>query len=122
MGGHGLFATAPIAAGEVVLRLAGRIVGDDELAALIDASDAYVDTFWLGPDENVVLPPGTDAHFGNHSCEPSLRRESPMTFAAGRDLEPGDELTVDYASISGPGAVWSPCACGATTCRGTYPG
>jgi len=119
--GGGLFATAPIGAGEVVLGLDGRIVGDDELRSIIDGSDVYVDTLWLGEDRNLVLPPGTDVHFGNHSCEPSLRIDG-MAFVALRDHAVGDELTIDYETISGPGAERHVCACGATACRGTFPG
>ena len=121
--GHGLFATAPIPEGEVVLWLTGRLVTSAELEALIAANDAdrngiYVDSITIYEDAHLVLPPGSAAHFGNHSCDPSAWLKGTYTVAARRDLEPGDELTLDYATFSGAGAFEMACHCGSPVCRG----
>jgi uncharacterized protein len=114
--GRGLFATGDLAAGTVVVRFGGRLVSDAELAALLAAPGPYVDTVTVADDVNLVLPTGTPAHFGNHSCDPTLRRDGPYRLVARRTVRAGDELTVDYATLSGPGFRMA-CACGAPACR-----
>ena len=119
--GRGLFATADLAAGTLVIRLGGRLVSDAELAALIAAPGPYVDTAEVAKDVNVVLPTGTPAHFANHSCDPTLRRDGAYRLVARRAVRAGDELTADYAEISGLGFRMD-CACGVPACRGTVTG
>jgi hypothetical protein len=125
--GQGLFATADLDAGVVVVRLGGRVVGTDELRALFAAADAdpdapYVDTVTIAPDRHLVLPQGSQVHYGNHSCDPTMLHIDPFAIATRRPVRPGDELTVDYATQSGL-AGWSmTCACGAASCRGVVTG
>jgi uncharacterized protein len=119
--GQGLFAAASVAAGEVVVRLGGRLVGTAELEARIEAAGDdpgadYVDTVQIEDDVHLVLPPGTAAHYGNHSCEPTLWFDGPVVLRARGDIDAGEELTVDYATCSGPGLVLD-CRCGAAGCR-----
>ncbi|MCU1359158.1 MAG: nuclear protein [Ilumatobacteraceae bacterium] len=121
--GSGLFATADIRAGTTVLRLGGRLVTSAELddlfaAAEHDPDPVYIDTFTIYEDAHVVLPPGTTAHFGNHSCDPSLWHSGPYEFVTRRDVSAGDELTLDYGTISGADGFMMECACGARMCRG----
>lgn len=124
--GDGLFAAADLPAGTVVLRLGGQVVPTAELDRRIAAADAdpaapYVDTVALGPDAHLVLPPGTAAHCGNHSCDPTLAPAGPYELATRRAVAAGTELTVDYARLSGPGFTLA-CSCGAAGCRGTITG
>jgi hypothetical protein len=121
--GDGLFARDDLAAGVPVLRVGGRLVTTAELDALIAAADAdpaapYVDTFTVYEDAHVVLPAGTAAHFGNHSCDPNLWYGDAYTFVTRRAVHAGDELTIDYATISGADGLLMSCACGAPDCRG----
>lgn len=56
-------------------------------------------------------------NYGNHSCDPNLSGEHIVL----RDIEPGEELTVDYAEFSD--VNWSmECHCGAKNCKGTVKG
>jgi hypothetical protein len=123
--GQGLFAAGDIAAGEVVVRLGGRLVNSAELSELIAAAGddphAYVDTVQVADGVHLVLPPGTVAHSGNPSCEPTLGFDGPFVLLARRAVAAGEELTVDYATCSGPGLVLD-CRCGAPGCRGTVVG
>jgi hypothetical protein len=125
--GHGLFATASLDAGVVVVRLGGRVVGTDELRSLIAAADAdadaaYVDTVTIAADRHLVLPSGTPVHYGNHSCDPTMWHIDQFAIATRHRVAAGDELTVDYATQSGL-AGWSmTCACGAPSCRGVVTG
>lgn len=125
--GQGLFATASLDTGVVVVRLGGRVVGTDELRALIAAVDAdpdapYVDTVTIAGDRHLVLPPGTPVHYGNHSCDPTIWHIDPFAIATRHPVAAGDELTIDYATQSGL-AGWSMiCACGTASCRGVVTG
>jgi uncharacterized protein len=125
--GQGLFATDDIAAGTLLIRLTGRLVDSAELADLIAAAVAdpgapYVDTLTVADDVHLVLPSGTMAHFGNHSCDPTIWHLGPYELGARCDVAAGEELTVDYGTSSGePGFVMA-CTCGSPLCRGTVTG
>ena len=118
--GQGLFLTAPVAAGEPLIHLGGRIVSTDELHRLFERAEAqgrYVDTFAIDIDTHLVLPPDTRAHYVNHSCDPSLQFAAPLELAARDDLPAGAELTLDYAVISDDPTFRMECTCAALTCR-----
>jgi hypothetical protein len=57
----------------------------------------------------------------NHSCEPNLGLQGQIVYVALRDIDPGEELTLDYAMMDDE-AYEMPCRCGANTCRGTITG
>lgn len=125
--GRGLFAGDDIDAGTVVLRLGGRLVSSAELAALVAAAgddpDApYVDTVTVEEDAHLVLPPGTVAHFANHSCDPTLWHVGPYDVATRRPVGAGDELTLDYGTHSGADGLAMACRCGSAACRGQVAG
>jgi len=114
--GRGLFAARPVAAGTTVMRLGGRLVSTADLGRLL-AGPEFVDTITVAEDRHLVLPPGTTAHWGNHSCAPTLWHDGPYALTARRDVAAGGELTLDYGTHTGDPAVRMPCACGAPTCR-----
>ena len=119
--GRGLFVQADVPEGTVLIRLGGRLVSSAELQALMAAANAgaYVDTITVYDDEHLVLPSGTIAHFGNHSCDPNLWLVGPYELASRGDLDAGQELTVDYATISGGAGFVMVCDCGTELCRGS---
>jgi hypothetical protein len=119
--GGGLFAARGLAAGTTVVRLGGHLVSGAELARLL-AGPRWVDTITVAEDRHLVLPPATTAHWGNHSCDPTLWHDGPYALAARRDVGAGEELTVDYGTHSGDPAFRMPCACGAPTCRSQVTG
>jgi SET domain-containing protein len=116
--GRGLFARARFDAGELVVGLGGRIVDTTELDRLIEAGTAYIDSITVEVDRHLVLPAGSVAHFGNHSCDPNLHLGGPYRLVARRAIAAGEELTVDYGTISGVEGFSMACRCGATDCRG----
>jgi uncharacterized protein len=125
--GKGLFATAALAEGIVVLRLGGRLVSTAELTALVDAAahdpaGLYIDTITVYEDAHLVLPAGSAAHFGNHSCDPNLWHAGPYDLVSRRAIHAGEELTIDYATNSGLANFTMTCRCGSTLCRGTITG
>lgn len=113
--GDGLFAHAPIAAGEVVERWGGIRITDVELA-VIAASGERFSSAAVAEGANLLFSPDDPINFGNHSCDPNLWLDGATTVVARRDIAPGEELTIDYATLSaGP---WSmPCHCGFPLCR-----
>jgi uncharacterized protein len=116
--GRGLFATGPIAAGEVVAIKGGHIVDTAALHALpkkLQNSDIRIaDDFHLvalrdDEYEPVML-------FINHCCEPNVGFAGNVVLVAMRDIGAGEELTTDYALFDDCDDVMA-CRCGAATCR-----
>ena len=60
----------------------------------------------------------------NHSCEPNVWMRDEVTLVARNDIEPGEELTVDYAMFStNPHWVMhARCNCRSQLCRGEVSG
>ncbi len=100
------------------------MVTTDELHRLFaDAAEGeYIDTFAVGADAHIVLPPNTTAHFGNHSCDPTLWPVGAFELATLRAVDRGEELTVDYGTISDDPTFRLLCDCGSTRCRGVITG
>jgi SET domain-containing protein len=63
---------------------------------------------------------GSGAEFINHCCDPNLFARvtrDHILYISKTDINPGEELTVDYHF--GPDVERVPCSCGAGKCRGT---
>ena len=123
--GQGLFARAPIRAGEVVMQLGGRLVTRAELDALIAAAETsgtYVDCISISDGVDLVMPSGHDVHFGNHSCDPNTWHADAFTLVARRDIVPDEEITLDYATQADNPEMSFVCACGSALCRGVVTG
>jgi hypothetical protein len=121
--GRGLLATASIAAGEIVAIKGGHIVDTATLRslpqALQEAEIQIADGFHLAAlDEEeyeaVML-------FLNHSCEPNVGFAGNIVLVAMRAVEPGEELTTDYALFDDYDGAMT-CRCGTPSCRGTIDG
>lgn len=121
--GRGLFFAEDLPAGMVVVRLGGELVSSDELAARLSAAGAgpraaHVDSISAYDDLHLVLPTDTPAHFGNHSCDPTLWLVDGFALATRRAVLAGEEATVDYGTISGADGYRLACRCGTVECRG----
>lgn len=112
--GYGVVATRSFAAGEVITQIDGILFRDDD-----ETDDRG--TLWLEGD--LYLDILDQMRWLNHSCDPNIWidggvREDGTPWAnvvALRNIEPSEELTLDYAL----GAEQAePCACGAPACRG----
>src|SRR5262245_41540499 len=123
IGGHGLFAAAPIGRGEVVCVKGGHLL---DRAGLAEHRRAVNDAELQVTDE-LFLAPVTEAEFDrvmmflNHSCEPNVGVQGQIVFVAMRDVAAGEELTLDYATIDGDTEPMT-CRCGAAACRGVVSG
>ena len=63
---------------------------------------------------------GNGTHYINHSCEPNAYMRTlygHVLFFALRDIQPGEEITIDYEQTLHPNS--KRCSCGAKNCRGT---
>lgn len=117
--GRGLFATARIGKGEIVAVKGGHIFDGETLRREI--------TPRLGPveiqiDHDLFIAPATEEErelsmlYSNHSCDPNLGVRGEITFVAMRDIEPGEELTHDWATTDDDEYSME-CKCGASNCR-----
>ncbi len=113
--GQGLFARAPIRADETVVRLGGRVLTDDELLGLgLDEHNSLA----IGDHLNLLLDDKSPVVLGNHSCDANLWMVDEVTFAARRDIAPGEEVTDDYALFGADLPFRMECRCGSAACRG----
>ena len=63
---------------------------------------------------------GSGAEYVNHCCEPNIEArivKEHILYLSLRDIEPGEELTIDYRFGKDVDIVW--CGGGAAKCRGT---
>lgn len=58
----------------------------------------------------------------NHSCNPNCGIRGQISMVAMRDIQPGEEITYDYAMSDGVPFDEFSCACGALSCRGKITG
>lgn len=79
-------------------------------------------------ENKVFLPSGALDDFVNHSCDPNCRLDyrtgGRVFLVALRDIDPGEELSFDYATTTTQAGIdafpgWRfECLCGAVNCRG----
>ena len=74
--GRGLFARAPIEAGEVVIVLGGRVLTDVEFTSLRLVKYSAATT---GENLNILLDADSPVTSGNHSCDSNLWMQDEVT-------------------------------------------
>ena len=129
--GLGAFATQRIPQGSRLIEYTGERLTPDQ------ADERYPDdeshrhhTYLFAIDDDVVVDAavdGNEARFINHSCDPNCDAvidDKRIWIETIRDVEPGEELSYDYAYMLDerhtPAAKRRfPCHCGSPTCRGT---
>lgn len=121
--GRGLAATAPIGKDEVVAVKGGHIVSTATLRSLSDrlrnseiqiTGDLHLAALADDEYEPAMV-------FINHSCDPNVGFAGNVVLVAMRDIQPGEELTTDYALFDDyDGSM--PCQCGSPHCRGVIDG
>ena len=94
-GGSGTFAVEPIKEGELVAVWGGRVVGIETAMALSPFMRRYVvqveDRQYLAPLDTIE-----PADCINHCCRANCGLKGQITLVAMRDIEAGEELTMDY--------------------------
>lgn len=114
-GGLDVFALKPFNPGDFIRErlIVQEITPENPLPPDVNPDHAFqADGKWL-----LV---GEPDRYLNHSCDPNawLRYvEDRIELIARRQIEPGDEITLDYLINNAGGDSW-PCNCGASRCRG----
>ncbi len=128
LSGYGVFARHALRAGDIVFpgeERAFRLVTHRHIRE--HWSDAEQETFrryaWPISDQVSVLWSDTPNDWApqNHSCAANTRYDG-LDVLAVRDIAVGEELTIDYAELTGPDAAPFDCHCGASDCRGRVTG
>lgn len=118
--GRGCFATTVFLKRRKIAELTGERVSRVEASRRMRGRRRLhicaIDTYW-GIDASRG---GNGTQYVNHSCEPNafIRiMHGHIIFFALRDIQPGEEITLDYVESYHPDTKG--CRCGAATCRGT---
>jgi D-alanine-D-alanine ligase len=126
--GYGLAAARPIRPGE-------RIIAFEETPHVL-VTRSHVERSWGEPEASWFSRyawPLTDEVWVmwqrdpegwkpiNHSCEPNAWLEG-LDVVARRAIDPGEEITMDYATFMNERMPSFACACGAPACRGEIRG
>jgi SET domain-containing protein len=116
--GRGLFAVEPMIKGDIVAIKGGYIFDRarrDRLHPLLGPAEiAIADGFFIGPMTEDEREGGMI--FSNHSCDPNIGVRGQIVFVAMRDIQPGEELTHDWATTDDE-VYEMPCRCRAANCR-----
>ena len=99
--------------GEVI----SRIKGEMKFKVNKDKQDALDNPDWVGVAKDQWIDPAKPYKFLNHSCNPSVGIKGRLSLTALRDMEEGEEITIDYSTIEGDPRWEMSCACGAENCR-----
>lgn len=124
--GLGAFTSAAIKQGEAVEIVGGVVMTEAKFSAFQHTTARY-NAIQIGEDlhlveesEHTQTRPGSI----NHSCDSNLWLADEVTLVARRNIDAGEELTVDYALFTAqPGwRLEFPCHCGTPVCRHTITG
>jgi len=129
--GRGVYAVAPIAAGDTVIEYKGEVISWPEAMRRHPHDPKQPNhTFYFHIEGGKVIDAlygGNSARWINHSCDPNCEADEVdgrVFIKALRDLLPGEELFYDYGLTIDE--RYTPklkkefaCHCGAETCRGT---
>lgn len=119
--GEGVFATAPIGAGELVMEFGGELVAADMLG------DYREPSAWAVKGGLYLALPDTDTEdsldeYLNHSCDANTWLAGETTLVARRDIAAGEEITLDQGTWNFDEADYADngraCTCNAVSCRG----
>ena len=118
--GRGCFATVRFPRGRKIAEYTGELIPDVEATRRGEKRRVLricaIDYDWSLDGSRG----GNGTHYINHSCEPNAYMKTlygHVLFFALRDLEPGEEITVDYQTTLHSDK--KRCYCGARSCRGT---
>lgn len=123
-GGYGMYATRPIKAGELIQPF------EEQPHYLVTRH--HVDLHWSDiqrqwfaqyawpiSDETYVIWSDNPEEWRpiNHSCDPNAWLDG-LDMVARRNIAPGEQITMDYATFCADGMQAFECSCGAADCRG----
>lgn len=116
--GKGFFAIEPIKKDEIIAIKKGVILTREEMEKLGFSGSGV----GLQIGDNAYISPTTKEEYGqsmifiNYSCDPNLGMKGSDTVVAMRDIESGEELTLDYTTFVNDDSSME-CICGSQNCR-----
>lgn len=111
--GHGLFTRRAFRKGDHVCNITGTI----RKYVIRTREDCFRYPNWYQLDENLWCDPDYPFDYPNHSCDPNCLVVG-QSFIAVRDIQPEDELTVDYSPTEATEHWEMECNCHNSNCRG----
>ncbi|PJZ71485.1 SET domain-containing protein-lysine N-methyltransferase [Leptospira perolatii] len=131
-GENGIFASAPIAKGTLLFSYSEWIEDEEfgwsvlsvpEVEALPESEREIFMKYGYDVDFGLMTGPSgsefvvNNSNFMNHSCNPNMWYDQNDNIIAKRDIEVGEELTIDYANFVVNFDQTFECRCGAQSCR-----
>lgn len=120
-GGKAVYARDALEPGELIAVWSGRIVTAEQL----DELPPEIRRHTVQVEEGLYLAslsPDDPPDFINHSCEPNAGLDGQVAIVALHRIQPGDEITIDYAMCDGSPYDEFECGCGSLLCRGRVTG
>ena len=122
--GLGLFTSANIASGKLILTFGGCL-----LPLSNRRSTDVIPSTAIPLSENIILAECTNAQkdlsdYINHSCNPNIGFRDAISIIAIKNIKKGEELVIDYAfwEVDPSWKLKHDCNCGNKNCRGTISG
>lgn len=117
--GKGVFTIKSIKEGQIAVKWGGKVVTAEEFRNGVGLKHTNVG---IGDDLYLVAESEESRSiddYMNHSCNPNLWLIDEITLVANRDIDEGEELTIDYAiEISDENYVMNKlCSCNSKYCR-----
>ena len=119
--GYGVYAIQPISKGELINLWGGKVSRFSEL----DTGMSNFTQRVIQIEEGLFLetPDLLEASdFFNHCCDPNAGMTGQIGLVAMRNIEPGEEVCLDYAMCDGMSYDEFDCSCESTNCRGRVTG
>ncbi len=114
--GRGLFTTVGIEAEQVILTFKGEIHTHKYHPSLSSQNPNWIGTAY---EEWLELYPGDNAVYINHSCCPNVIIDGSLQLLAIADINPGEELLLDYSTTELDPYWTMKCLCKCKGCRKT---
>lgn len=125
LGGLGVFAREPIAAGETACVFGGVVITTAELSDR-RRSEPGIDNRCVMVADGFLITPECHTHIDdaerlNHSCDANLGVVGQVVLVARRPIAAGEEVTFDYDTTELDMPPFA-CRCGSPHCRGLIDG
>lgn len=118
--GKGMFAREKIHKGEIITLWGGDVVDRAQFERLGEHQKRQ--SAQIEEGHYLVSSKPGPGDFINHSCDPNSGLDGQVVVRAMRDIEPGEEITIDYAMVDGDPRDEFECQCGSPNCRRTVTG
>ena len=118
----GVFTTVPVKQGEKLMEFGGQPVSKAEA----DNGPYRVRSVWIVAEDRYLALPETDTSPSldenlNHSCDANAWLADEVTLVARRDIEAGEEITMDQGTWNFDETEYTvdaeDCTCGSSICR-----